>query len=984
MVKLTLENYRCHKKSVINIPDEGLILLSGPNEIGKTTIFKALMFLLYDVGRNHCTYGTTGCSVTLHQKSENGLHTILVNRVIARPKRLQVVLTTQPSKVSRTFEGSDAQAVINKFVGAGLKISNTGFDFNAPDITYSQFNAASYVIETQRNSVISMNSADQLKFIENIVYENDIHHKCKVKVKDYIKKRREDLLKCEGVIMSLEQNLLSKKERVKEVRKILGVSASNEGNVRCNITSTPSLKQIKKIKASIQAKIGELNRKLEGVQSDQSLETKKYKRLEDDESRRNVVVKQIDKLTTEVGVYKNKLESYGELPSEDHIHSLEAQVDTLKESIKDYENFQKCQHLTERLKSQQKKVVDDLEEEIEKLSSQLLSTYELETLEAELGELEKYRDEMVDIIAAHTLQLQTAEKVLSDKSMMEERLSHLVLPMKSIRKYISLTTSKKRPIVKNPKIFEILTEFYSGAETAKREEYEKIDSIYKELIDRIRRENESKGSIYECPCCSKKLILDITTNTLQEYTLQGGCNVSVSDDTNSMCASTSTLTDTEPVRQPTPAKRGRKPKVKDVVYTDVPQTQPSEDVILQPLSDVSFSEKEELEKTLGELNNEISMYQSILAEIIDLKVIFDTPIPEVYHDIKPPQHDRIKEINRILDIDFDLVQKVGELSEKRDSILGNGGDIIGTPKELQELNRLKKSLPPKYIHPKKFDVDTTMSKISSISDLIKEKWRIRSEISIASREVSIREKELSKLNSSINHRQSSQGETKQTTFEKIKKLSEECSSLTKKIELQTSLLQETLDTESLVVVLNDIKEIEERLTLENDNANKIKKNIESALVVEEAAKEAEILSISKVISDINDNAKNYIDIFFSKDITVKIENVKTSVKGHTKLQLNTYVEDEGSQVDFSELSAGAKQKCELAFILGVNDMLGGRVVMLDESMNSCDSEIIVDIIDSLKNLQTQKDGYNKLVLVVGHHIPIGFFDHVINIGECKE
>lgn len=48
MFKLTLSNFRCFSNKIVEIPISQVILLNGPSGIGKTTIFEAISFVLYD------------------------------------------------------------------------------------------------------------------------------------------------------------------------------------------------------------------------------------------------------------------------------------------------------------------------------------------------------------------------------------------------------------------------------------------------------------------------------------------------------------------------------------------------------------------------------------------------------------------------------------------------------------------------------------------------------------------------------------------------------------------------------------------------------------------------------------------------------------------------------------------------------------------------------------------------------------------------
>lgn len=62
---LVLENFRCYRQRTFELPDEGLTLLHGDSGKGKTTIFKAINFVLYGKEQKTTTFGTRKSSVEL-------------------------------------------------------------------------------------------------------------------------------------------------------------------------------------------------------------------------------------------------------------------------------------------------------------------------------------------------------------------------------------------------------------------------------------------------------------------------------------------------------------------------------------------------------------------------------------------------------------------------------------------------------------------------------------------------------------------------------------------------------------------------------------------------------------------------------------------------------------------------------------------------------------------------------------------------------
>lgn len=141
--------------------------------------------------------------------------------------------------------------------------------------------------------------------------------------------------------------------------------------------------------------------------------------------------------------------------------------------------------------------------------------------------------------------------------------------------------------------------------------------------------------------------------------------------------------------------------------------------------------------------------------------------------------------------------------------------------------------------------------------------------------------------------------------------------------------------------------------------------------LEKLAREAEFVSYIKTLDTINEHAMVYLERMFDEPISVRLEINDTS----SKLNMCTRIQYKGTEYDsIDELSGGEKQRCELAFLLAVNDMLQSKLLLLDECLNNLDAEVNTTILNYLKELCT-----DKLIIVISHEAVDGVFDHTIEV-----
>jgi DNA repair exonuclease SbcCD ATPase subunit len=135
-------------------------------------------------------------------------------------------------------------------------------------------------------------------------------------------------------------------------------------------------------------------------------------------------------------------------------------------------------------------------------------------------------------------------------------------------------------------------------------------------------------------------------------------------------------------------------------------------------------------------------------------------------------------------------------------------------------------------------------------------------------------------------------------------------------------------------------------------------------------------AVFNIINSLNINLKYYSEQFFTEPISIQVQLYKENQSGNIKPSVVIKVIYKGMEYDIDCLSGGETSRVELAICLAINNIINGKILLLDEVLGTLNSEYIETVTNILKE-EALKD--NKLILTILHGSSEGNFDHIINI-----
>lgn len=922
-MEIELINFRCYEKRTFYIPF-GVNLIDGPSGKGKSTLLQAIKYALYGNVKQVCSYGQKKTTVKL---SYEGLHITRTNI----PSRIVVTVN------HHTYEDDAAQEIVYKRFG-------------------NQFDITSYMVQKGSNQFFTLSGSDKLILLEELaLHGEDNIQTTKNSIQQELKQVRDKLKDTQSQLLLLQQYTinppqLKKKQSIRSLSDIqqlilfthqIEISLRKElESYQKNISNYSTSLQKQKVEASIQ-------------------ETLLFEVNQMDSER-----KQINERLLSLQSISNKLND---------LH--------LDEIILKHEQFISYQEMTQKVEKQ-KHTYDSLFEkecisyqnEIKTLEEQIIPFHE------DMNQLKKQKEIAEEEYKEHQfyIQYEKTEKewieqdlaykntLEKEKEMVEQekkRLLEQIIPcVISIQDIKSKRDDLSQLQIKSKRRAEIELEV---SDIKYKDIQQKLDST-RQKIEKVNKkltELEQKKFILSCPGCKKHLIIKSQV----------------------LCSA-----DHQPI---TDSDRKIESEYKEIL----PKLQKQEDIqqrlliqyesLQSELSLLPLTSNEEIQEQINECTHQIEKAQQINTtnDMLQLQLnnLSKTPIELKFNSMKETVLRTKKQLDSI-PRGKEYPSSSKETIQNYLNQIQDGMRIQQSNQNIQQqLNIKQKNTPEKKFQSIKDEIEVLVKELHEMKKgekcnsicMIQEQ---ANELEQTKREVHHTEKRLEEI--SLLYEMKIKGlkpidKTDYMTL--IQDCMEMSQSITKSIDKVTIQKNEYQVYEHEVKAYLEYKKKVQDIQEKNKLCTIYQIRMEQLERLANHIIQAEGVCLEKFIQRVNHTMRWYLEQFFpDQSVTMELDSEKECKNGKVRHEICVHVMHQHHPCELKALSGGEYDRCALAFMLAINELSHSPCLFLDESISSLDMSLSEDVLEVIKEKQSE---LHKIVLLVSHQANTGFFDHVIRI-----
>jgi DNA repair exonuclease SbcCD ATPase subunit len=962
---IEFKNFRCHENATFTFPfNPSLVLIDGTSGKGKSTILEGLYYVYFGKIRKPYTFGKKKC------------------RVILTTPYFKITRTSSPNKLTfekdnKVYEAEDAQSYIETFL----------------NVNEEEFKIGCYAKQNEHTSILSYKPNEQLSILEKISSKNydiealkqrtkirlddeksrNVNHQFEVKTLqnqvEYFKSQLENIDVSSFTVIE-NQKL---ENVVKEYEKLIEMEPHLQQELNLNRNNQKKYEEKKQIvsdyeklieqysklesKLNLLKKLNEIQKqqksKQDEIQKWKTQTEQSKKRMEDYEYWLNVF-KLIDDIESQKSILIEELYSiYPNVENSDYdsyIDSITEKVESLQETIDNQMKNQKLKFEKEKLdelrqqKSKLEREISQLDETMKKTESDIqdenfasFNTF-FQQLETE-DSLDLICDEeiTVDVLNEEIEQLEKIDETLKSINHLENlRDSITTESEKTLQKEINKLKSSLRALS--------CTKSYECPHCKKHvsffeDKLIKTQSVKKETSDIDVLESEYKLK-------SEQLVSISRINTDLKKMHDIISKSSFSEDTPEYILSY--LNDMKRVRSNFDLTR--------IFFTKITD----DDLKTNKMNIQSLFNKSEQSKM--KLVHSKKEYEKLKSEVLKM----NTSIHKLSEKIDGEP---------IILLDDNLIETMMEEKTKLSKALQFNSKIesrIATIQNYKSENPYKdKQEVENVLNETREKQETLFSKINSLRD---EVYALKRE----QEQFLEYEKEMKEINVV-----KQKWESKLSEYESVVDCSKTITHLEKKItenNLKTRLLSER---KTVLIVKEKYDELNEKYeeTIQSLNETKqhqsqSEKTIKLLNKFKDCISRAEMLNLYNIIDTLNTQASFYLDEMFGNEpISVSLQPYKVNKNDLTRPQLSLTITLKNELYDeISQLSGGERQRVELAFILAMNDIIGGKILILDECLNNLDGEMNSSILRKLKEFSNKRQ-----LFCVSHESTKGIFDQIIQV-----